>query len=178
MNRKITDPDVQLLAGIATMLQGDYVDDDEWEDSPFDWIKKRPSRQRGKIGEQLVSGWCAAKGLSVGPSGDTQADKVIQGQRVEIKFSTLWQTGIFKFQQVRDQDYQFLICLGISPFDAKCWIIPKDVLYNFVIGHTGQHGGAASRETAWISFRPEQPPTWLENYGGSLAQAFEIIREL
>ena len=105
MNRKITDPDVQLLAGIATMLQVDYPENDDWAGSPFAWIKQRPSRQVGKIGEQLVSGWCAAKGLSVGPSGDTEADKVIQGQRVEIKFSTLWKSGLFKFQQIRDQDY-------------------------------------------------------------------------
>ena len=34
MNRKITDPDVQLLAGFATLLQGDYADDD-WAGSPF-----------------------------------------------------------------------------------------------------------------------------------------------
>ena len=178
MNRAITDPHVKLLASIATVLQGDYVDDDEWAGSPFAWIKSRPSRQRGKIGEQLVSGWCAAKDMSVGPSRDSQADKVIQGRRVEIKFSTLWKTGVFKFQQVRDQDYELLICLGLAPFDARCWVIPKAVLYDYVIDHTPQHAGAAGRDTFWISFRPEDPPPWIQNYGGSLAQAFRILREL
>ena len=178
MNRKITDPDVQLLAGIATMLQVDYPENDDWAGSPFAWIKQRPSRQVGKIGEQLVSGWCAAKGLSVGPSGDTEADKVIQGKRVEIKFSTLWKSGLFKFQQIRDQDYEVLICLGLAPFDARCWVIPKSVLYDFVIGHTPQHTGAGGTETFWISTSLGNPESWLENHGGSLAQAFEVLREL
>lgn len=178
MNRKITDPDVQLLEGIASMLQGDYTDDNQWAGSPFAWIKQRPSRQVGKIGEQLVSGWCAAKGLSVGPSGDTEADRVIQDKRVEIKFSTLWKSGLFKFQQIRDQDYEVLVCLGLAPFDARCWVIPKTALYDFVIGHTPQHTGAGGTETFWLSSSPESPPSWLEDYGGSLAQAFEVLREM
>lgn len=178
MNRNITDPDVQLLAGIATMLKEDYPESDDWAGSPFAWIKQRPSRQVGKIGEQLVSGWCAAKGLSVGPSGDTDADKVIQGQRVEIKFSTLWKNGLFKFQQIRDQDYEILICLGLAPFDARCWVIPKPVLYDFVIGHTPQHTGAGGTETFWISTSLQHPEAWLDDYGGSLARAFEVLSEL
>lgn len=90
VSQQIKDPDVRRLASIASLLQSDYEENEDWMGSPFAWIKTRPSRQVGKIGEQLVSGWCAAKGLSVGPSGDTEADKVIQGRRVEIKFSTLW----------------------------------------------------------------------------------------
>ena len=40
----------------------------------------------------------------------------------------LWQTGTYKFQQIRNQNYRFVVCLGISPHDAHCWIIPKNVL--------------------------------------------------
>lgn len=122
VSQQIKDPDVRRLASIASLLQSDYEENEDWMGSPFAWIKTRPSRQVGKIGEQLVSGWCAAKGLSVGPSGDTEADKVIQGRRVEIKFSTLWKSGVYNFQQIRDQDYDFLLCLGWSPFDARCWV--------------------------------------------------------
>lgn len=69
----IRDPDVQLLASIAGTLHRDYVQDsDDWEGSPFAWIKTRPSRQVGKIGEQLVAGWCAAKNLPVAPSGNSE----------------------------------------------------------------------------------------------------------
>lgn len=178
MTPEIVDPDVRLLAGIAAVLQTDYSERDEWVGSPFAWIKTRPSRQRGKIGEQLVAGWCAAKDLSVGPSGDTQADKVIQDHRVEIKFSTLWASGVYKFQQIRDQSYEILICLGLSPFDAQCWVIPKTTLYDHVIGHTPQHTGAGGTETFWLSFQSEDPPAWLEPFGGTLGQAFEVLRKL
>ena len=114
MSSAIRDPEVRLLAAIAASLKQDYVaqaDTDPWAGSPFAWIRLLPSRQRGKVGEQLVSGWCAAKGLDVTSSGDSEADRVIAGQRVEVKFSTLWRSGVYKFQQIRDQRYDFLICL-------------------------------------------------------------------
>ena len=88
----IKDPDVRMLASIAETLRGDYVDreqEDLWAHSPFDWIRRTSSRRKGKIGEQLVAGWCAAKGFSVSASGDSEADRVIAGFRAEIKLSTL-----------------------------------------------------------------------------------------
>ena len=44
---------------------------------------------------------------------------------MEIKFSTLWKSGVYKFQQIRDQEYDAMVLLGISPFSAACWIVPK-----------------------------------------------------
>ena len=124
----ITDPDVQALAAISAALKADYVREgalDPWDGSPFAWIKTRPSRQVGKIGEQLVAGWCAAKGFDVTATGDSEADRVIGGCRMEIKFSTLWESGSYTFQQIREQRYEHLICLGISPFNAHCWVLSK-----------------------------------------------------
>lgn len=99
--RRIRDPEVQLLASIAHGLYGEYTDveTDPWRESPFGWIKARPSRQRGKIGEQLLAGWCAARDLDVTKSPDSHADRIIEGKRVEIKFSTEWRSGVYKFQQ-------------------------------------------------------------------------------
>lgn len=113
MTRTIADPEVRMMASIAATLEGDYVDVNQqrqWAGSPFEWIKTRPSRQVGKIGEQLVAGWSAAKGLDVTASPDSDADRVIAGKRVEIKFSTLWKSGVFKFQQLRDQNYDYAVC--------------------------------------------------------------------
>jgi len=179
VEHRIQDPEVQLLASIAATLEGDYAREDSvdpWVDSPFAWIKRRPSRQVGKIGEQLVAGWCAAKGLDVVASGDSEADRVIAGNRVEIKFSTLWQSGVYKFQQLRDQDYAFAICLGVSPFNAHCWVISKRALRLHVIGHTPQHTGKGGTDTFWLSFKPTEPPEWLRTCGGGLADAFEILK--
>jgi hypothetical protein len=179
VTKSIIDLEVQMLASIAATLKQDYVRegaDDPWAGSPFAWIRTRPSRQVGKIGEQLVSGWCAAKGLDVIASGDSEADRVIAGCRMEIKFSTLWESGSYTFQQIRDQDYEYAICLGLSPYAAHCWVISKDILRVHVIGHTPQHRGKEGTDTFWLSFPATDPPAWLFPCGGTLAQAFEVLK--
>lgn len=175
---EITDPDVQLLVGIATTLKSDYIQEaasDPRAGSPLAWIRGLPSRRVGKIGEQLVAGWCAAKGLDVTGAGDVEADRVIAGRRVEIKFSTLWATGLYKFQQIRDQDYEYVICLGVSPFNAHCWVVSKDLLRRHVIGHTPQHTGRRGTDTFWLSVPVAKPPSWLSACGGRMAEAFSVL---
>jgi len=175
------DSEVQLLASIATVLRNDYIREgatDPWAGSPFAWIRTLPSRQVGKIGEQLVSGWAAAKGLDVTASPDSEADRIIGSHRMEIKFSTLWASGVYKFQQLRDQNYEYAICLGISPFDAHCWVVPKNLLYLHVIGHTPQHKGRSGTDTFWLSFAAIKPPFWLQSTGGTLASAFAELQRI
>ena len=123
----------------------------------------------------MVERYCEAHDLSVSASPDSEADRIIEGRRVEIKSSTLWETGIYKFQQIRDQDYEFVICLGSSPFAVHCWVIPKDIIME---NTTGQHGGKTAKDTGWLSFRPESPPEWLAPYGGSLSAALVLLRQL
>jgi len=171
-----------MLASISATLSGDYAEDEAtWLGSPFAWIKTRPSRQIGAIGEQLVAGWCAAKGLDVTKSPDSNADRVVEGQRVEIKFSTLWKNGGYKFQQLRDQNYQLAICLGLSPFDAHCWVLPKKLIldsWGKAPGLVSQHGGQTGSDTAWLSVDPNNVPEWLTHQGGSLRQGFEVLLSL
>lgn len=178
----IADSDVRLLATIAAGLEADYIAVDEaWKGSPFAWIKTRPSRQVGKIGEQLVAGWLAARGFNVARSPDSDADRLVEGRRIEIKVSTLWRNGSYKFQQLRDQNYELAICLGISPFDAHCWVLEKSqILHEW--RETGnlksQHGGAGGSDTAWITADPNVPPDWLQPNGGSLREAVRRLSEL
>lgn len=188
MNFTISDPDVYALAMISGTLQADYLADEiQWLGSPFAWIKARPSRQIGAIGERLVAGWLAAKNFDVIRSPDSDADRLINGHRVEIKFSTLWKSGIYKFQQLRDQNYAYAICLGISPFDAHCWIIPKTELMtrwqaSIRLGHDvdglqPQHGGASGRDTAWLSIDPSSPAASFIKYGGRLSEAIAFFKK-
>lgn len=179
-DRVIRDPEVLLLASLAAGLESDYVSPKEvdlWRGSPFRWIRTRPSRQVGAIGEALVAGWSAAKGFDVLRSRNSDADRIIAGLSVEIKFSTLWTDNeIYKFQQIRDQDYDYLFCLGVSPFDAHAWFIPKNALAdNRPPSLVPQHGGAAGRDTKWLSFTASVPPSWLTPYGGRLSDVATLI---
>lgn len=180
--QRIEDPDVRLLAGLAATLEADYGDNLlVWEGSPFAWIKSRPSRQVGAIGERLVAGWLAARDYTVGPSGDNESDRIVNDKRVEIKFSTLWAGGHYKFQQIRNQRYDLLICLGISPFDAHSWVFTKEFLlegWGNLQGFTPQHGGQAGVDTAWIQVDPESPQPWLAEHGGTLRDALNEFSRL
>lgn len=181
MTTTINDPDVQLLASISASISGDYNQASRlWRGSPFEWILGCPSRQKGAIFESLVAGWCAAKGLNVTRTGDSDADRVIEGLRIEIKGSTLWKAGRYKFQQLRDQNYDAAICLGISPFDAHCWTIPKnEIMRRWDEGDiSSQHGGSAGTDTAWIDLDPSNPPRWMQTWGGRLSGALSILRTL
>lgn len=174
---RISDPDVQLLASLAGTLSADYrKGTDPWQGSPFQWILALPSRSKGAVGEALVAGWAAAKGFDVVRTRNSQADRIINGHRMEIKFSTLWANGTYKFQQIRDQEYDYCLCIGLAPFDAEAWLLPKPVLRQHVIGILGQHTGATGTDTAWLGFPSRQPPTWMRPYGGRLADVAQLIK--
>ena len=179
MPEKIVSPEFELLATAANFIKPEFKKVDSiWTGSQFEWVLTLPSASKGKLGKRLIYQWCAVKGLSIDSSPDSQADMLINGHRVEIKFSTLWETGLYKFQQVRDQNYEYAVCLGISPFDAHCWVVSKQILRKHVIGHMGQHTGAAGQETAWFAVKPSSPPDWLSSYGGTLEQAYKVLKSL
>lgn len=179
IKRSIDDPDVQILATLSGTLAPDYARaaDDPWIGSPFEWILKVPSRTKGAIGEALVAGWAAAKGFDVLRSHHSDADRIINGHRIEIKMSSLWTSGGFKFQQIRNQDYDYCLCIGISPFDAQAWLLPKALLLERVIGHMGQHTGATGTDTAWLGFDSATPFDWMAPYGERLADVARLLGE-
>lgn len=170
----IQNPEVQLVVSIAATLEKRYAKKKlHWRDSPFRWMAEGlPSRTKGKVAEELVARWCTHKGFAVTQTGDSEADLMISGKRVEVKLSMLWATGVFRFQQFRDQDYDYGICLGISPNDVQCWVIPKIVLLEEA---TPQHLGRRGTDTRWLSFPASDPPAWLDQYGGRLSEVYKII---
>ncbi len=104
-------------------------------------------------------------------SGDH--DRLVNSHKIEIKLSTLWESGVYKFQQLRDQDYEYALLLGVSPQIAHAWLVPKTVAMQ---RSTPQHGGARGTDTRWISFPAASPPEWLLKFGGSLSSCIDVVR--
>ena len=181
MNQIPHDPDIREIIRITESLYTDYNNPNlVWKGSPFAWIKSLPSRTRGKVGEQIVEMWCRSHNFDVRKPGDSQADRIVNGLRIEIKSSTLWTSGIYKFQQIRDQAYDVVICLGISPFNVHCWVLSKKlVLEKWESGDIrSQHGGERGRDTAWIEVNPNKIQEWLTPHSGSPAEAIQMLRTL
>ena len=179
MSQNSTTPEFDLLASAAKFIKPEFENNSSpWAASPFEWILELPSASKGKLGKRLINQWCAVQGLSIDTSPDSQADMLINGHRVEIKFSTLWKANIYKFQQLPDQNYEYAVCLGISPFQAHCWVVSKLILRQYVIGHTGQHTGSKGQETAWFTVNPKSPPDWLLPCGGALEEAYKVLKSL
>ena len=174
------DSGVREIVSIAENLRPQYRNYNlDWAESPFAWIKDLPSRTRGKVGEQLIEHWCTAQNFDVSPSPDSDADRIINGLRVEIKSSTLWKSGIYKFQQLRDQAYDVVICLGLSPHDVHCWVLSKEaILAQWKSGGIeSQHGGRQGTDTAWLEVNPDTPQIWLTPQEGRPSDAINILRQ-
>ncbi|MCX7802810.1 MAG: hypothetical protein N2313_07295 [Meiothermus ruber] len=146
-----------------------------WKDSPFAWIRNQPSRRVGKIGEKLVEQWLEERGFTVRASKNSDFDRYVEGVKLEIKFSTLWEGGFYKFQQIRNQEYDYLFCLGISPREVHGWVIPKDIALE---RSEGQHTGKAAVDTKWLTVYPQNVVDWLRPYGGTLEFAEGVLRKL
>ena len=172
-------PGYERLVEISTNLRDEYSQDSMhwWAESPFAWIRLEGSGRRGKIGEQLVERLCRAYGLEVEGSTDSDCDLLIAGVRVEVKFSTRWATGQFRFQQIRDQNYKLAVCLGVAPSDARMWAIPKETLLARPAGVRGQHGGAEAQDTMWLTVRPGKEHEWMHKFGGALPDGMAALRE-
>lgn len=148
--------------------------ENRWAGSAFEWLMSLPSRRRGKAGEEIAAAWLDLQGLEVRPPLNSGHDRLVEGRRVEIKFSTLWEQGDYVFQQLRNQDYEFVLMIGVSPTTAHAWLIPKSTAFERA---APQHGGAAGTDTRWLRFAASAPPSWMGDFGGELSEAEEVVRQ-
>ncbi len=148
-----------------------------WVGSPFEWIMALPSRTKGRVGELLVENWLKEIGHRVGKPTNSGHDRTVDGRKVEVKVSTLWaDNDTYTFQQLRDQDYEFVFLLGLSPNRVDGWFAPKEIVFEHAVP---QHGGATGVDTRWLTFIAASPPAWLAEYGGTLNECREgIVRQL
>jgi hypothetical protein len=173
---KQADADLALFARLSAEVALGFEDAaaDEWETSPFGWIRREPSRRKGAIGEALVKDWATHEGMKVDSALDSGHDCQLDGLRVEVKLSLLWGGGEFVFQQIRDQNYEVACLLGLEPQGVHLWVVPKKVLWKHA---TGQHTGAAAQDTKWLRFPATTPSQWLKPYGGTLRAARKALEK-
>ena len=151
------------------------VQNDQWKSSPFEWVLQLPARTKSKLGKHLVMSYLARNGLRISETRNKSGVMILVDSKiVSIKFSTLWDSGNYKFQQIRNSGYDYLLCFGLSPNDAHCYLFEKD----YVIRHANeQHKGTRGAEY-WISINPNDPPTWTKGYGSTIDKAIPVIKEL
>jgi site-specific DNA-methyltransferase (adenine-specific) len=171
--------DFIMLSATANYLQIDIDknledDIDLWKNSPFEWTLKLPPARKGKLGADLITSWLASKGMDIERTKDATKTIIINGHKVSVKFSTLWKNGIYKFQQIRSTGYEFVICFGISPFAAHCWVFEKSYA---IKNATKQHKGGAKSEY-WITINPNHLEEWARGFGGTLDEAYQIIKKI
>ena len=169
------DPEFRELAATASRLQGDLDEiNDLWKDSPFEWVLQLPSRKKGKFARELLMSWFAEKGISFEKVRDSSETLSYGGKVFAIKFSTLWNSGNYTFQQIRPKGYDYLICFGISPFFANCWILErKNTLQNSSEQHRGEKGAEY-----WFAIDPRDPLEWVKGSGGSMNNALKSLKSI
>ena len=145
-------------------LSADGLDEkiEYWQESPFKDILSLPSSTKGKLGEYLLEEFLKEKGCAVESSHTSSYDKIINGYKCEIKFSTLWKNNRYVFQQIRPGKWDYILCLGISPTEAHFWYAKKDINRHLA----GQHRGQEGTDTKWIHITPNTDIS--EWYGGKL----------
>ena len=137
---------------------------------------------KGAAAEKIIDLFFSNQGYSVSRSKDSNYDRLIQDKKIEIKFSTEWDNDLgYVFQQIRNQDYDYIVCLGVMPSDAHLWVIPKDKYiteWENGINVKSQHGGATSSETSWFRVIMGKSDDWLKHYGGTIEEGLDVFEKL
>ena len=125
-------------------------------------LRSLPSSTKGSIVEKAAIRWFQETTKQLTQKGDKGCDFMSEGIKYEVKASFLWAGGYFKFQQIRPkQDYDYVLCVGISDDVVYIWNIPKDVIMSHA---TPQHGGQAGKDILWLQVDIKSIPSWLDVY--------------
>jgi hypothetical protein len=174
------EPGLATLEAISTKIKPafDTPEDLEWKDHPLEWIRSHPSARIGKIGRSFVQSLCEDYGLQVKKSGYSL---IIKDKKIQVRFSTGWSGGGFKFEQLRFEGFDAVFCLSITPTRVYGWVIPKSVIFdpngNLLKkdGLTIQHKGKGGSDTAWINVDVHSIPAWMAQHGDSLSVAMNHL---
>ncbi|MGC1375891.1 MAG: site-specific DNA-methyltransferase [Anaerolineales bacterium] len=151
------DPEYLMLAASITHLQDELESENAWNDNPFEWILHLPPEQKDRVGKHLAASWCKSRHLKVDQNSGEWLN--INGCKVAVELSMLDANGTYTFSLINKDNFDAALWLGISPVAAHGWVISQ----------IGQ---------GTLSVDPTNPPAWLAPCGGTLDQAFTVLKEL
>jgi len=166
-------PEFMMLAATASYLQKDLEEmSDLWKNSPFEWVIQLPPRSKSKLARSLITSWFASKGILAERTKTTNEVLILNGISYAIKFSMLWRSGVYQFQQIKLEGPEYILCFGISPNEAHCWVFERD----YAIKHgKQQHTGTKGAEY-WLEINTNNIPEWAQGHGGTLEEAYHIVK--
>lgn len=171
--------DLDFMIRHLEILEREYQPDSSWDDSPYGWLLGQPSGRKGAIARKLVTQWASLYEIYLKSYGiDNQRFLRSDNAIFQVKSSTMWEAGRYRFQQFRKGPYDHVILLGIAPREINIWVVPVGVIETHVIGSHGQHTGAGASETDWYEVDPNSVSPWLTEWGGTPEAAGRILRQL
>lgn len=120
---------------------------------PFDCL---PSSTKGRVVSNYAQAILSLY-FDVSTALNKKHDFILNSSKIEFKSSRIWNTGEYKFQQIRSQGWDYLIAIGI-------YNLSPDVLHWYACTYQeaiaisdGQHGGNKSNIKWLPSIQPGKP---------------------
>jgi hypothetical protein len=144
---------------------------DPYIDSPFLPLKRLSSRKKGARMEEIAEDILKGYNQMVSRSGNSNWDRTINGHKVEIKGSFIWDvTNRFNWQQIRQsQEYDYLLFMAFYPDRLEMYVASKETAMKYLAVQDelgmwthNQHGGknVETADTFALRGMPEDFP-WL-----------------
>ena len=138
-------------------------------------FSKLPSGSRGARAKKIVLEFLSKHGFRVDEERKRgHYDGIINEKNIIIRFSTIWKKGKghYAFQQIKEGNWCYLLCIGMSSSDDHLWIMSHEDMDKI----PGQHTGMEAKETRCIRISPkETKPDYLE--GGTLEEGLKAIHD-
>ena len=145
-----------MLENILKELKEKYpIDESIFTNKQFEWIKRQSNMKKGMIGEAIISDALGAR-----KSKSYEYDVEIDDKRIEVKLSTLNESGYFKWLSIRVCDnYTHLALVGVLPEEIRLYLIPKGDDKHLKNYSGGQRGNTNIK---YLGLKPDHE--WLEEY--------------
>lgn len=133
--------------------------DERYRDSPFRNLKTLPPKVKGSRYESITEIILRDLGFEVLSPKNTDHDRIVDGEKCEIKGSMLNKNSdVFSFLQIRpDQEYDKIVFTLIYPHDILILEMDKSkAIENIDKGHfKKQHGGDKSESRTFMFYGNE-----------------------